>query len=98
MSKENKLNINLKLLLKDRNISKIANELDISKQRLHDWAMCGVLPSFGKALDILKIADYFNLSFEELVFGAVEERKVTYRFYSKKGALVIVSILDREEK
>lgn len=90
------LNENLRKLLREENISKVAKELNIPKQRLHDWSYGGVVPNFSKCEYILKLANYFGLSFEELVFGRTKDMRETYRFYSNAGALIIVSVIEGE--
>ena len=93
-----KITHNLKKLLDGNNLSQIAQDLNIPKQRLHDWSYGGVTPSFKKASEILKIANYFNLSFYELVFGDVDNQLETYRFKARNGTKFVLTVLEQDNK
>jgi transcriptional regulator with XRE-family HTH domain len=60
--------------LEGKNLSAIAREIGISKSVLHDWAQAKRLPSMRNMDQVLKLADYLNLSLEELIFGKNLER------------------------
>lgn len=53
-------------------LTALAKETGVPKQTIHNW-LCGTEP---KSLDqVRSVAQYFDLSIEELCYGEVENRK-----------------------
>ena len=61
------VNSNLHYLLQDRNLSKVARSLGVSKSLLSDWANCKRVPSLRNIDALLRLAQYFNVSLETLL-------------------------------
>lgn len=74
--KKVKLHEMLKEKLEGENISKVARETGIPKQRLHDWYAAKKNPRFKYANELKVLANYLGLTFDELVFGEVKESRV----------------------
>lgn len=72
-----KLNSVLDRELKGKNITLVAKEAGISKSLLHDWYKGRRLPSSKNFPMLLKLARYFGLSLEELLFDKESGSKVT---------------------
>lgn len=73
---EVKLHDVLQARLKGENLSKIARELNIPKQRLFDWVTAKKSPNLKNATEIKKLADYLGLTIEQLLFGETEGSKI----------------------
>lgn len=69
------VNSNLHFLLQDRNLSKVARSLGISKSLLSDWANCKRVPSLRSIDALLRLAQYFNVSLEALLVENLSESK-----------------------
>ena len=59
--------------LKGKNLSAIARELDMPRAMLHDWVKAKRVPSLNNIEYVKRLADYLNLSLEEILIG--EETK-----------------------
>lgn len=66
-----KLNFNLKKLLSDSNLTptQLARETKVPVQSIHNWIHGQKPRSFEQ---IKKIADYFQISMDELVYGPLK--------------------------
>lgn len=64
-----KLSQILKERLKDKNLSAVARSLGIPKTLLHEWTHAKRAPSFANIGHLLALADYLNLTLEELLVG-----------------------------
>lgn len=66
-----KLNLNLKRLLQESNLtpSQLAREVKVPVQSIHNWIHGQNPRSFEQ---IKKIADYFQVSVDELVYGPLD--------------------------
>ena len=54
---------------KKKNLSKVAREIGISKNLLHDWAKAKRKPSLKNIGKVFLLAQYLELSLEEILFG-----------------------------
>jgi len=61
--------IALKTKLESENISRLSRELKIPKTLLFEWKSANRKPAFKNLPHIRKLADYFGVSLEELLFG-----------------------------
>lgn len=61
--------------LKGKIISKVAKELKISTSMLHEYVNGHRAPSGKNLIIIKKLADYLNLTLEELLFGSQEIKR-----------------------
>ena len=58
--------------LKGKSLSLLAKELDIPKSLIHDWVRSGRTPSLKNIAHIKAIADYFDMTLDELLIGQSE--------------------------
>lgn len=58
--------------LEGANLSKISRDLDIPSTLLFEWKQAKRLPSFKNLPHVKKLADYFGMTVDELLFGANE--------------------------
>jgi len=61
--------------LREENLSSLASELGLSRTVLHDWVVSERLPSLKNIESVKKLADYLNMSLEELLIGEVVQLK-----------------------
>ncbi len=62
--------------LKGKNLSALAKDLDMPRAMLHDWVNSKRIPSLNNLEFIIKLADYLNLSLEEILTGQENEKKI----------------------
>lgn len=75
----------LKKRLKDKNITKVAKELNIPKSVLHEWVTSTRLPSL-KSLDHLKkLANYLSLTLDELLSDTINEKIISSVTFDDQG-------------
>ncbi len=78
--------------LKGQNLSKVARDLGIPKQRLHDWVEAKRYPNFKNATELWSLAEYLGLSFEELIFGEVTNKIISSVTFEDDGKVYKVNI------
>lgn len=66
----------LKERLSDKNLSKVARELGISKSLLADWVSSRRLPSLKNIDAVAKLAAYLGLSLEQLLLSKSQDAKI----------------------
>ncbi len=62
--------------LADKNLSKVARELGISKSLLADWVSSRRLPSLKNIEAVAKLATYLGLTLEQLLLAKPQDAKV----------------------
>lgn len=62
--------------LKGKNLSALAKKLGMPRSILHSWVKAEGIPSLNNLDYIIKLADYLNLSLEEILTGEEGNRKV----------------------
>lgn len=55
--------------LRDKNLSAVAQEIDLPKSVLHDWVNEKRLPSMKNILQVKKLARYIGVTLDELLIG-----------------------------
>lgn len=58
--------------LEGTNLSKLARDLDMPSTLLFEWKQAKRLPSFKNLHYVKKLADYFGMTVDELLFGVNE--------------------------
>jgi len=61
--------LTLKKKLKGENLARLSRELSIPSTLLFEWRDAKRHPSFKNLIHVRKLADYFGISLEELLFG-----------------------------
>lgn len=74
---EIKLHEVLKEKLEGENLSKLARDLGIPRQRLFDWVSAKKFPNLKNAKELKKLADYLGLTLDQLVFGEKSSKIVS---------------------
>ncbi len=74
---ENHFNNILKEAFGDKNLSELARELDMPRSIFQDWVQEKRLPSMKNLKYLRRIADYLNMSLDELLTGETEKKVVT---------------------
>lgn len=83
MKNEIKLSSVLKRELKGRVLTRVAKEVGISPSILHDWHSSARKPSAKNMIQLKKLADYLNLTLEEILFDEKKDKHTiaTTTFY-----------------
>ena len=69
-----------------RNLSELARELDMPRSILQDWVQSKRSPSMKNLKYLSRIADYLELTLDELLVSGKEKRKVlTSISFSEEG-------------
>ncbi len=94
-----KIDETLKRLLADREIKKIAKACDVSYSTLHSWVIGQTSPSGKQLPALLRIADYFNITLEELLLNEKERgTEVIMSTTFKDGETTYKLIIEKLEK
>lgn len=70
---ENHFSLILRKRLNGVNLSRLSRELGISKSLLFEWKQASRGPSFKQLGSVYKLAQYFGISFQELLIGTKED-------------------------
>lgn len=75
----------LKQLMRERNLSvkKLAEQTGIARTSLNDWSQ-GARPTVSE--DLVKLAQFFNVSLERLLFGKSVEQSVIEQLVKKSDS------------
>ena len=67
------------------NLSKLARDLGIPKQRLHDWYGAKRFPNFKNVGELKKLADHLGLTMDQLLFGESGHEIVSSTLFQEGG-------------
>lgn len=83
MKDEIKLSKVLQRELKGKVLTRVAKEVGLSPAMLHDWHSSSRRPSAKNMVQLKKLADYLNLTLEEILFDEQKEKHTiaTTTFY-----------------
>ncbi len=71
--------------LKGKNISQVAREIGMPRNMLHDWTKAKRVPSLANIKHIQKLADYREMTHEELLVGKSEKKTISCLSFSDEG-------------
>lgn len=79
--------------LKGKVISKVAEEVGMRTQLLHDWHSSSRVPSARNMVILRKLADYLGLTLEEILFDESTEREsICTTTFSDRGVTYRINI------
>jgi hypothetical protein len=67
----------IKEKLHGENLTQVAKELGIPKTLLHEWVQARRQPSMKNMVHVKVLANYLDLTLDEILFGKVQPKKKT---------------------
>lgn len=75
----------LKERLKDENVTRLCNKLQIPRSILLQWRDGSSSPSFKNIKHLKSLCDYFSMSLEELLIANSSEKLISSVIFSDEG-------------
>lgn len=94
----NPFNQKLKSFFRHKNLSKISRDLKIPRSLLQDWVTYNRLPSMRNMFYVRKLAVYFKIPMENLIFGDSDPDEVQKFVFQDKGVAYEIIIYRKKNE